>query len=229
MSSVNKKKVYSNEDLVESYDKRRFGGQGGKYVVERDYQIVSNLLKESGKTILDIPCGTGILSSKLQENGYKITLADASMRMIKKSQKKVEGSNVISSDITNLPFKDNSFDATITLRLFQHYPKEDISRFLDELRRVVRPTGRIIFDTFRWSPRNTPFFKGKVHTYADTAVEELLIKQGLELVEKKSAYLISPIIYRYLPLEIIRVIDALERFVGPNQLVRNFWCCKQKN
>ena len=66
---MDKKKFYSLKTTVDKYDKRRFGGKAGKYVNDRELNIVLNLLPEKCK-ILDFPVGTGRLSLFLKEKGY---------------------------------------------------------------------------------------------------------------------------------------------------------------
>ena len=216
--------VYDEKQLVSSYDDRRFGGVGGAYVLERELDLVTEFLGPTSGPVLDVPCGTGLLRSRLDQAGYSTIAADASARMLEVTRRR-SADPVVRCDAFSLPFEADSVDASCTLRLFQHYPADAIERLLGELRRVVTPSGRIVFDTFRWSPRNTPLFDGGVYTYSDAEVDAILARVGLEPIATESAFVVTPILYRKCPGSVVSVLDAADRLIPDRALVRTFWCC----
>ena len=150
-------KVYLTR--IEQYEYRHFGGGGGQYVFQKDCAALEFLLEISRGLILDIPCGTGVYSERFKERGCEVVAADASLPMLKKTGQRQGDVPRVLCDIHRLPFRDDAFDAMMTIRLFQHYPKDDVTRILQELRRAIKPGGRVIFDTFRWTPRRWPVFQ----------------------------------------------------------------------
>jgi ubiquinone/menaquinone biosynthesis C-methylase UbiE len=223
-------KAYTR-DLVNAYDRRHFGGKSGAYIFEKDLQALQALIPNTTSLLLDIPCGTGIYMSAFDQNGYTVVGADASLPMLEMSRQRAKHAQKTQSDINHLPFRDDSFDAVISIRLFSHFEKDQLHRMLNELRRVIRPRGRVIFDTFRWSPRHMPLFsylleKSYMYPIAPSEVEALISDTGLHVVDTRQLYLFSPLWQRKLPLWLLKGLSAVEEKVLPGRwLLRTFWAC----
>ena len=98
----------------------------------------------AGRRILDAGCGSGPLSAALRDRGAVVTGIDASAEMLALARRR------LGDDITlhvgdlrgRLPFDDGAFDDVIA-SLVLHY-LQDWGPTLAELRRVLRPGGRLI-------------------------------------------------------------------------------------
>jgi SAM-dependent methyltransferase len=108
----------------------------------------------SGVRVLEIGCGTGVSTCYLaQRYGCRIVAVDISADMVRWASQRVakaslQGQIVLKvADAHDLPFEDDQFDAAIC---------ESVTAFLDkpraigELRRVVRPGGRIGLSEATW-------------------------------------------------------------------------------
>lgn len=105
-----------------------------------------------GARVLEIGCGMGELLSALADIGYDCTGLDVSRTRIESLRslgtprlrfQRAEGSR--------LPFEDNSFDAVISIQLFEHLHPEDAAMHLRETHRVLKPGGRYLLETpNRW-------------------------------------------------------------------------------
>ncbi|KGJ72208.1 methyltransferase [Cryobacterium roopkundense] len=98
----------------------------------------------NGRRVLDAGCGSGPLSAALSAKGAIMTGFDASPAMLELARQRL-GSTVDLSvaDLSQpLPFADDSFDDVVSSLVF-HY-LEDWSAPLAELRRVLKPGGRLI-------------------------------------------------------------------------------------
>jgi ubiquinone/menaquinone biosynthesis C-methylase UbiE len=221
--------AYVGRGQVERYDARRFGGRSGQYILHKDCLALESLLPPSADLILDIPCGTGVFSEGLAKVGYQVVGADASLLMLIKTRQRSGTIPTVQSDINHLPFRDDSFEAVMTIRLFQHFPKDAVTPMLRELKRIVAPGGRVIFDTFRWSPRCTRLFrrflKGDMFVLSHRDVEGMIRDAQLVKVRTLSHYLFSPIYLRKLPLWALKLLNALERTLPERWLLRTFWAC----
>ena len=98
----------------------------------------------AGLRILDAGCGAGPLFAALRDRGAIVTGFDKSAGMIELARRRLGGdADLQVADLGSaLPFPDNTFD-DVTASLVLHY-LEDWGPALAELRRVLRPGGRLI-------------------------------------------------------------------------------------
>ncbi|MFP5291285.1 MAG: class I SAM-dependent methyltransferase, partial [Actinomycetes bacterium] len=98
----------------------------------------------AGRRILDAGCGSGPLIAELGERGASVAGFDASPEMIRLARDRLgDEADLRVADLTRpLPYDDGTFDDAVAM-LVLHY-LEDWSRPLAELRRVLRPGGRLV-------------------------------------------------------------------------------------
>jgi SAM-dependent methyltransferase len=98
----------------------------------------------AGRRILDAGCGSGPLLAELRERGAEVTGFDASAKMVGLARQRLGADAAL--DVADLgaplAYPDGAFDDVIAA-LVLHY-LEDWSAPLAELRRVLRPGGRLI-------------------------------------------------------------------------------------
>jgi demethylmenaquinone methyltransferase / 2-methoxy-6-polyprenyl-1,4-benzoquinol methylase len=95
----------------------------------------------SGDSVLDACCGTGDLAIAAAREGGHVTGLDFSERMLERARRKAPDLEWIEGDLLALPFADGSFDAATVG--FGVRNVDDLERGLAELRRVLRPGGRL--------------------------------------------------------------------------------------
>ncbi|MCD4653239.1 methyltransferase domain-containing protein, partial [bacterium] len=109
--------------------------------------ILNSLGDLPGLRVLDLGSGTGRTSLPLSHRGAYVVAADASMKMLAITQEKafLQGTPVHLSriDAHDLPFADQSFDASLSFRMIMHVT--DWQRTVKELCRVTRDTVIIDF------------------------------------------------------------------------------------
>jgi ubiquinone/menaquinone biosynthesis C-methylase UbiE len=98
----------------------------------------------AGRRILDAGCGAGPLSAALRDRGAVVTGVDASAGMLALARRRLgDGVDLRVADLGDpLPFDDGAFDDVVA-SLVLHY-LEDWGPTLAEMRRVLRPGGRLI-------------------------------------------------------------------------------------
>ena len=98
----------------------------------------------TGRRILDAGCGSGLLSAALSAKGALMTGFDSSPAMLELARRRLgAAADLHLADLSKpLPFADDSFDDVVS-SLVLHY-LEDWSGPLAELRRVLKPGGRLI-------------------------------------------------------------------------------------
>jgi demethylmenaquinone methyltransferase/2-methoxy-6-polyprenyl-1,4-benzoquinol methylase len=107
---------------------------------------------------LDACCGTGDLAIAALRAGGRVTGLDFSERMLERARAKSDEVEWIQGDALALPFEDGSFDAATVG--FGVRNLEDLEGGLRELRRVLRPGGRVgILEITRPRGLLRPFYK----------------------------------------------------------------------
>ncbi|MFB7110802.1 class I SAM-dependent methyltransferase [Streptomyces sp. NPDC056291] len=96
------------------------------------------------RRILDAGCGSGPLSAALRDRGAVVTGVDASAGMLALARRRLGNDVALHlADLSDpLPFDDGAFDDVVA-SLVLHY-LEDWGPTLAEIRRVLRPGGRLI-------------------------------------------------------------------------------------
>ena len=110
------------------------------------------LALEPAADVLDAACGFGRHSLVLARDGFRVTGVDRSDVLLAEARRRSNGAEWprwVHADLRELPFPDASFDGALNLfsSVLGYYGEEDDVRFLSELRRVLRPDGRLVVET----------------------------------------------------------------------------------
>lgn len=107
-------------------------------------EVVRLLGDLRGRRVLDVGCGSGTLTESLVEQGAVVTGSDRSAAMVELARERLgDRAELDVVDLSApLPYADASFDDVVAC-LVLHY-LEDWSAPLAELRRVLRPGGRMV-------------------------------------------------------------------------------------
>ena len=148
-----------NTSLMKQRMKNGYNGEYSEYIHQYDelgsshYTKISKQLIEkvdcNGKDVIDVGCGTGILSLTALENGAsKMVCVDISKLMLGKCKEKIAAEEyddeIIQfheADAERLPFDDSSFDVVLFNMVLGMIPNQQAT--ITELVRVLRPNGTI--------------------------------------------------------------------------------------
>ena len=147
--------------------------------------------------ILEVGIGTG-KSIKFYNKDAQVTGIDFSKNMLEKAKEKLiklSKKDIIlkQGDVENLEFEDNSFDYVVTSCVFCSVPKP--IEGLKEIRRVLKPTGKLIMIEHVLSKKPiialiermhnpiTKFFMG-VNVNRDT--KQNIIHAGMKIIEDRN-------------------------------------------
>lgn len=102
------------------------------------YPQVAELISDC-KVVLDVGCGDGTLARYLVEQGHQVVGVDRSPDALPDD---VPGAHFELADANNLPYGYDSFDAAVAVAALHHNREQGL--VLSEMRRVLRPGGRIV-------------------------------------------------------------------------------------
>jgi ubiquinone/menaquinone biosynthesis C-methylase UbiE len=113
--------------------------------------IIDQLQLQSGQRWLEVGCGP---ASLWQENralvpaGMQAVLSDFSFGMVKEASTSLSGMmdfHFLNVDVQSIPYASQTFDGVIANHMLYHVP--DLDRGLKEIRRVLKPGGRLFAAT----------------------------------------------------------------------------------
>jgi ubiquinone/menaquinone biosynthesis C-methylase UbiE len=118
---------------------------------EYDQRIVSLLDLDGSHRVLDLGCGTGVLTRMIANRldsaaGGAAVGIDAAAGMIAVARKKRAAVNCIFQTMAaeSLSFEDGAFDAVVSSLFFHHVPLDLKAKALSEAWRVLRPGGQLV-------------------------------------------------------------------------------------
>ncbi len=134
---------YKQRKVTGTYDAQREGTpyRRRKRAVELKY-FLELIEKKDKEKVLELGCSSGFLTKHLG----RVTAIDTSEGMLEITRKKNPLAKCIHADMFDLPFKDNSFDKVVTMRVWNHLNEEDLRKAIRESGRVLKKEGYLIFD-----------------------------------------------------------------------------------
>ncbi|WP_086826964.1 class I SAM-dependent methyltransferase [Allokutzneria sp. NRRL B-24872] len=106
---------------------------------------IANLAGDvAGRRVLDAGCGSGPIMASLRERGAEVSGFDFSATMVRLARERLgEDVDLRVADLTEpLPYADGEFDDVVSALVLHYF--EDWDAPLAELRRVLKPGGRLI-------------------------------------------------------------------------------------
>lgn len=128
--------------IAATYDELSFLNVAARRFVE-----LANL--SAGMSVLDVATGTGIVpllaAERIGAEG-NVVGADISWEMLAAAKRKIAGFPSLVNDAETLAFADSAFDAVLCCSSLFFVP--DMLQALKEARRVLKPEGFVLFNTF---------------------------------------------------------------------------------
>jgi demethylmenaquinone methyltransferase / 2-methoxy-6-polyprenyl-1,4-benzoquinol methylase len=179
-------------------------------------RLAAQAVVARGDRVLDACCGTGDLALAAKAEGGRVTGLDFSEPMLERARRKSAEVEWVQGDLLKLPFADGSFDAATVGFGVRHV--EDLGAALRELRRVLRPGGRLaILEIVRvtgpaalfyrvWFDRLVPLLGkavpgGSAYTYLPASVKRFLGPPELDAELRAAGF--DPVAHRLLSAGIV--------------------------
>jgi ubiquinone/menaquinone biosynthesis C-methylase UbiE len=148
---------------------------------------------EPGERVLDVGCGTGTLAiaAKRQVGPTgAVHGIDASPAMIARAIRKAAKAGVEvffeNALAEALPFPDEHFDAVLSTLMLHHLPRSARLQWAREIRRVLKPRGRVLGVDFARTPHARRRLAGHLHRHGHVDLADIiavLSQAGLRSVE----------------------------------------------
>jgi ubiquinone/menaquinone biosynthesis C-methylase UbiE len=151
--------------------------------------------------VIDIATGTGnYLIEVLKKGGigYGIDISGEMLKNFRKKIIKLGMENKIKElrgmDASNLKYPDNFFDFALCIGLYDYYDFEEVSIFLNEIKRVCKNNSFIIIDFPNKKTDKVYLFRDKerlvgheVYIHDIDEIREFLKKQGFDIIAEMEA------------------------------------------
>ncbi|MFF0359924.1 class I SAM-dependent methyltransferase [Streptomyces fungicidicus] len=140
------------DEEAERYDTLR----GGEPRARAAADAVLSLVPAGARVLLDVACGTGIVTRRLPaaRPGLRVTGADLSASMTRMAAARLPGA-VVRADSRRLPFGDARFDAVVSVWLLHLMSgPADVTAVVGECARVLRPGGVYVTTVHKGASHN---------------------------------------------------------------------------
>lgn len=137
-------------------------------------ESIANLAQlQPGESVLDVGCGTGTLAlvakQRVGETGQVCGIDPGSRQIARARGKAARSGSVIDfqvGGVERLPYADRSFDAVVTTFVMHHLTGALKDRALNEIRRVLKPGGRLLVVDFKRHEAHPTVWLHRGHAHA---------------------------------------------------------------
>jgi SAM-dependent methyltransferase len=110
-------------------------------------RVLERAAPAEGERVLDVACGTGTLalSAARSARNVRVTGVDGDPAILERARAKAGNEVTFDQGLsTELPYEDGRFDVVLSTLFFHHLSDEAKLRSAEEVRRVLRPAGRVV-------------------------------------------------------------------------------------
>ena len=121
--------------------------------------FISKYVNDNEK-VLDLGCGNGRLYELFQDKTIDYCGVDFSEKLIDIAKKRYPQFKFQVADALNLPFPADYFDKVFSIAVLHHIPSKELRlKFLQEVRRVLKPEGILVLSVWHFNSfKNIKFF-----------------------------------------------------------------------
>lgn len=164
-----------------------FNESQGKKIHPRIKYFADLLEIKPGLRILDLGCGRGDLAIEAAKRGASSVGVDyskdgikiANVLLKKQSNKVLKNAKFFQMNARKLKFNSDSFDSIIAIDVFEHLYKEELEIVLREIKRVLKPDGKLIVHT-----ETNKIYLDYTHRFWSYPIDRFLIKINKLLTRK---------------------------------------------
>jgi SAM-dependent methyltransferase len=154
---------------------------------------------------VDLGCGTGAFTSRLERYGFGLHGVDISPQSVTRASRKLPNVDIRVGDIESTPFQNAEFDVVFLSAVLHHFP--DMTGTVAECGRILKPGGILLAcDPHRGNPamwayrcKESPFYSSKGVTQNEQPLSKSTLCRALrvEPFEEVRVSAISGISYKH--------------------------------
>jgi len=178
---------------------------------ERGIEHVERLLPyvnlKENQNYLEVGCGNGHTCKYLARKYHlNVTGTDVDPEMIQFAKENIDDIpriRILEMDAIKMPFEDNEFDIVLSFGVMHHIGNWE--KALEEISRVLKPQGFLIFGDIAYSRFTTRIFRPIVKNYGVYTIDDIthcLGRNGFEIVHKEEP---KGIIMKYYSLVFLKI------------------------
>jgi SAM-dependent methyltransferase len=154
MTRITAQEKYAQTEVIDCWKNLSRAG-----LQQAEAEMVNRYFPRQGR-LLDVGCGTGRAVIALSQLGYQVVGIDLSLPMLLAGRELSDQAQLGTANLLHLPFQNQPFDAILMLfGALQHIPgRQQRQQALAELRRIVRPEGRLVIGLDNLAPALTCYF-----------------------------------------------------------------------
>ncbi len=135
-----------------------FAGQGHDFFIRvKAQELVASARRQlgdlSGRRVLDVGCGVGLMSRYVGEHFGELRGIDVSPRVVQRAAQHAPAGTFSLYDGEHIPSDDEAFDVVFTVCVMHHVPPARWGSLVLEMARVLKPGGLLyIFEHNPYNP-----------------------------------------------------------------------------
>ena len=178
---------------------------------QRIMAVMDNLKTKKDDVVLDVGCGSGVVTSKVAENVLKVFAIDSNKQAIRFARNRfsrlsnIEFRHCLADDID---FPKGTFDLILCLELIEHLTEIQVKHLLGTFLRILGPEGKVVISTPNYAShwlliekimdflKFAPTLQHKQHIlrFTNKRLNSLLIDCGYKVDFLKSFLFIAPFV-----------------------------------
>lgn len=144
--------------------------------IKRTISFLNKHLSTEGMKVADLGCGMGVLSKAIRDQGASVDAVDVAKQPLNllNDQDRI---STVQSCVPNTLLADSHYDLVVCTELIGELPTREHRLFFNELARLVKREGKILFST-------------EVDIYSDDALHTLIgiLQTELEIIDYQPSY-----------------------------------------
>jgi ubiquinone/menaquinone biosynthesis C-methylase UbiE len=184
----------------------RFGGRAGQFFLAKQAKCVGEMLTGGIESVLEVGGGHGQLIPVYEEQGMTVTIQGTDESCFEQLNRRYPGNaaTYVTSELLQLPFDDDAFDAVVAVRLISHLTHWDAT--ISEMCRVARKCVVIDYPSVFALNALTPIFfqikkkaEGNTRTYQSfsrTKLAKAFDQSGFSISRSRSQFTLPMFVHR---------------------------------